>query len=35
MTREETAKCIKVMQAYANGEIIEEKRFSFDHTECV
>ena len=35
MTREETAKCIKVMQAYANGEIIEEKRFSFDHTEWV
>lgn len=35
MTREETAKCIKVMQAYANGEIIEEKIFSFDHTEWV
>ena len=35
MTREETAKCIKVMQAYANGEIIEEKRFSFDSTEWV
>ena len=35
MTREETAKCIKVMQAYANGEIIEEKRFSFDPTEWV
>lgn len=35
MTKEETAKCIKVMQAYANGEIIEEKRFSFDHTEWV
>lgn len=33
MTKEETAKCIKVMQAYANGEIIEEKIFSFDHTE--
>lgn len=35
MTREETAECIKVMQAYTNGEIIEEKRFSFDHTEWV
>ena len=35
MTKEETAECIKVMQAYANGEIIEEKRFSFDSTEWV
>ena len=35
MTKEETAECIKVMQAYTNGEIIEEKRFSFDHTEWV
>lgn len=35
MTKEETAECIKVMQAYTNGEIIEEKRFSFDPTEWV
>lgn len=35
MTKEETAECIKVMQAYANGEIIEEKIFSFDSTEWV
>lgn len=35
MTREETAERIKIMQAYTNGEIIEEKRFSFDHTEWV
>lgn len=35
MTREETAECIKVMQAFTNGEIIEEKRFSFDTTEWV
>ena len=35
MTKEETAKYIKVMQAYANGEIIEEKRFSFDTAEWV
>lgn len=35
MTKEETAECIKVMQAFTNGEIIEEKRFSFDHTEWV
>lgn len=35
MTKEETAECIKVMQAYTNGEIIEEKRFSFDSTEWV
>ena len=26
MTKEETAECIKVMQAYTNGEIIEEKK---------
>ena len=35
MTKEETAECIKVMQAYTNGETIEEKRFSFDSTEWV
>ena len=35
MTKEETAECIKVMQAYTNGEIIEEKRLSFDSTEWV
>lgn len=35
MTKEETAECIKVMQAFTNGEIIEEKRFSFDTTEWV
>ena len=35
MTKEETAECIKVMQAFTNGEIIEEKRFSFDNTEWV
>ena len=35
MTKEETAECIKVMQAFANGEIIEEKRFSFDTAEWV